>query len=41
MIIDGVMYYTAEEAFRVSLLLGILFAFAIIGVAYLIKSLFK
>ena len=41
MIIDGVMYYTAEEAFRVSLLLGILLAFAIIGVIALIKILFK
>ena len=41
MIIDGVMYYTAEEVFRGSLLLGILFAFAIIGVAYLIKNFFE
>lgn len=41
MIMDDVMYYTAEEAFRVSLMLGILFAFAIIGVAYLIKNFFE
>ena len=41
MVIDDVMYYTAEEVLGGASLFGVTLAFAIIGVVLLLKEMFK
>ena len=41
MVIDGVMYYTAKEIALTTFTLGLLIAFAIIGVLLLLREIFK
>ena len=41
MVIDGVMYYTAEEVIGGASLFGVTLAFGIIGVLLLLREIFK
>lgn len=40
-IVDEVIYYTAREVYGASLVMGVLFAFSILGIIYLLSKLFK